>query len=102
MNYVQQAKDRLLREYPGDPTPGLIDLYVLLVLVKGEAVTLRDVHDAWAVWRNATMPEHRSLVPFEELTERVQQLDAPYTEAIARAARPPVGREARVMPWLLE
>ncbi len=86
-NYVEQARLALERHYPDVPEPGLMELYTLLVLVKGEDVTLKDVHDAWAVWRNGTCPEHRSIVPFDQLSEYTQSLDAPYAGAIIEAAK---------------
>lgn len=85
MSYIDVARERLAHELPGLDKP-LMDLYTLLVLVKGQDVTLRDVHDAWAVWRSRTDPEHRSLVPFKELSEEVQELDRKYADAIARVA----------------
>jgi hypothetical protein len=44
-------------------------------------------HDAWAVWRNTTRPDHPSLVPFDQLTPDVQELDRTYMDAIHRTAR---------------
>lgn len=84
-NYAQQAIDRLNAEAPGED-PDLIRLYALLVLVKGEDTTLQDVHDAWSLWRNETVPSHPSIVPFDELPEDIQEWDRPYRDAIARAA----------------
>lgn len=65
----------------------LLDVYTLLVLVKGEDVTLKDVHDAWAVWKNNIRPDHHSLIEFDELTEEVQELDRKYAESIALVAK---------------
>jgi hypothetical protein len=45
------------------------------------------VHDAWSVWRNKTDPDHRSLIPFDDLTPEVQQLDSKYREAIIETTR---------------
>jgi hypothetical protein len=67
--------------------PELARLYALLVLVKGEATTLRDVHDAGSVWRDRTRPDHPSLIPFEQLSRVVQLLDRPYATAIHKAGR---------------
>lgn len=87
-NYVQAVLSRLADEKPtGDLDDGLLALYALLALVKGAETTLEDVHDAWALWRNRTDPEHRSLVPFADLDEAIQELDRPYMEAIQAAAR---------------
>jgi hypothetical protein len=85
VNYVQQIVDRLDQLIPGND-PKLLRLYALLVLAKGADTTLRDVHDAWALWRNETQPDHRSLIPFEQLSPDVQALDRPYMEAIHAVA----------------
>ena len=65
----------------------LYRLYAVLALTKGEAVTRRDVHDAWSAWTASFHPSHRSLKPFEELTPEVQELDQPYVDAIHAVAR---------------
>lgn len=65
----------------------LLDLYALLVLVKGEETTLEDVHDAWAIWRNRTKPDHPSIKPFDQLAAEVQVLDEPYAQAIRVSAK---------------
>jgi hypothetical protein len=83
MNYVARFEEELTRELD-DCDEELIKLYSLLGLVLGVNVTLQDVHDAWAVWKNETTPEHRSLVPFGELTPEVQELDRKYMDAIHR------------------
>lgn len=80
-NYVQKVKDSLKGLHPNMDSE-LLDLYSLLVLVKGEDVTLKDVHDAWSVWKNNTRPDHRSLIEFDELTPEVQQLDKKYADSI--------------------
>jgi hypothetical protein len=83
-NYVLKMTDLVARELPGLPAE-LVGLYVLLALTRGTETTLRDVHDAWAVWRNETRPDHKSLIPFGELTFEVQELDRKYVEGIHRA-----------------
>ena len=65
----------------------LYRIYAVLCLSKGTDTTLKDVHDAWSAWRAHTMPEHRSIIPFEELTPETQALDAPYRDAIHQAAQ---------------
>lgn len=89
MNYIDIARQELRRNYPegAECTPELEDLYLLLVLVKGTAVTPKDVHDAWAVWRSRTRPDHPDLVPFGELTDEVKEWDKPFADAIAESAR---------------
>lgn len=67
----------------------LVALYALLTLVKGEEVTPSDVHDAWAIWAamGYERPDHWSLVPFDQLAPESAAKDAPYVEAIRRAAQ---------------
>lgn len=88
MNYIEETRHRLAAELA--PTllgTELLDLYTLLVLVKGDAVTLKDVHDAWAVWKSPLRPDHRSIVPFDQLSTEVQELDRKYAVAIAAAVK---------------
>jgi hypothetical protein len=93
-NYVAAATDALraaLRDQGKDPakclTPGLEQLYVLLVLTRGAGTTLADVHDAWACDRAIGRPGHPDLVPFEQLSADVAEWDRPFMEAIHAAAR---------------
>ena len=53
---------------------------------KGTETTLENVHDAWSTWRDATRPDHPSLVPFAELAPDVQELDRKYADAIREVA----------------
>lgn len=86
-NYVQVVLGRLCEHHATSGLDAdLLHLYALLALTKGGDTSLQDVHDAWALWRNTTAPDHRSLVPFAELTAAVQELDRPYMEAIHWAA----------------
>ena len=87
-NYVQTARNILKRKI--DVEDDLLDLYTLLVLSRGTTTQKCDVHDAWAVWRTKTNPEHKSLIPFEELTPEVQELDEEYAEAIRKTAMDPI------------
>lgn len=84
-NYVDPIVTDLAALLP-DCDIDLLRLYALLVLVKGADTTLKDVHDAWSVGRAATHPDHRSIVPFEDLTPEVQALDGRYAQAIRRVA----------------
>jgi hypothetical protein len=81
--HARVASDRL----PNADTVALFRLYAVLALAKGEAVTLEDVHDAWAAWMSARDPEHPSLKPFDDLSSDVQDADAPYRDAIHAVAR---------------
>lgn len=93
-NYIATATEALhdaLRAQGKDPakslTPALSQLYTLLVLTKGELTTLADVHNAWAVARNVERPDHKDLVPFEELSAEIAEWDQPFVDAIRTAAR---------------
>lgn len=86
MNYVQHVINKLHIEIP-DLDPWLALQYAQLTITKGEATTPEDVHDAWAIWRNYTKPDHASIVPFDQLTPEVQELDLPYMNAIHTVAR---------------
>lgn len=90
MNYVQKFKSRLKEELP-ECDSVLLDLYTLLGLTLGRVTTNRDVHDAWSIWKNPVYAEHKSLIPFDELSEEVQDLDTKYTEAIRKVAQEILG-----------
>ena len=92
MNYIAVITGRLAAMLPDCP-PDLLRLYALLVLTTGTETTLENVHDAWACYRDATRPDHPSLVPFGELTPDVQELDRNYAHAIREVAQ---RREAEV------
>lgn len=65
----------------------LLRLYALLALTSGSLTSLEDVHDAWSAWMAGRVPGHRSLIPFADLSPDVQQMDAPYRDAIIKVAR---------------
>jgi hypothetical protein len=85
MTYIDTTRATLEARCPGED-PALLDLYLLLALIKGDKVTLADVHDAWAIWRSRTRADHPSIVPFGNLSTDVQALDQPYADAIAATA----------------
>lgn len=64
----------------------LFRIYAVLALSRGGSTNACDVHNAWSAWRAATMPDHRSLVPFDDLSQEVQDLDIPYVSAIRTVA----------------
>jgi hypothetical protein len=72
---------------PSGDTSALFRIYAVLALVKGEDVGLEDVHDAWAAWMSGHDPEHRSLIPFRDLSGEVRRSDRPYVDAIRAVAR---------------
>lgn len=88
VTYVQQARAALRRAYPTAAQDQVKEsLYLLLVLVKGQDVTAEDVHNAWAVWRSLADPTHQHLVPFDQLSAEVRELDLVYTQRVAAAAK---------------
>lgn len=89
MNYVDEAKAELLKHVKIGK--GLQNVYALLVLVKGEETTLKDVHDAWAVnmnltWDREQYGEHYSLIPFDQLKKETQDKDQKFVDAIHAAS----------------
>ncbi len=87
-SYVDEVRQSLEEQLPGlAADKELHDLYALLAFVKGQAVTLEDVHDAWAIWRSRIAPQHRFLIPFNQLAPEVQELDQKYADAIGAAAQ---------------
>ncbi len=61
--------------------------YAVLCLNKGLLTGAADVHNVWAAWElEYGNPEHRSIVPFEELSQTVQDLDLPFVRAIHEVA----------------
>ena len=93
MNYIDELAGDIYRESGPNPQPLgwyedriLYRIYAVLALAKGESVTNEDVHNAWAAWACEDNDTHPSLIPFDDLELRVQQLDEPYTMAIRRVA----------------
>lgn len=82
--YVEQVTAALTERLNLDPA--LTRLYAVLALAKGTATTMEDVHDAWAVWRADTRPDHPSIRPFAELSPEVQELDRRYMDVIRQVA----------------
>jgi len=89
-NYIDDVKEELLKHV--QIGKGLQNVYALLVLVKGQDVTLKDVHDAWSVninqtWDFQTNGNHYSLIPFEELKQSVAEKDQKFVDAIKETAK---------------
>jgi hypothetical protein len=87
MNYIDEVQTELAKHIKVGK--GLMDYYSLLVLLLGEETTLADVHDAWAVninrtWKkdNPDLGDHRSVIPFNDLSPEVQAKDQKFVDAI--------------------
>ncbi len=92
MTYIDQIASEIEEALPPDRRPEshaqeLYRLYALLVLMRGERVTLEDVHDAWSTWMTAQQPTHPALKPFGELSRHAQREDEPYAEAVREVSR---------------
>jgi len=94
MTYIDNVV-QLVEQKTNLKSKNTIRYYALLTLVKGENVTLKDVHDGWAMnmnFKEANPPycyghEHKSIVPFNELNKETQDKDIKYVEAIKEVAR---------------
>ena len=91
--YIDKVVDAVSKE-TGLKSSYLTRVHALLVLTKGEDITLKDVHDAWAMDMNFRKQtnycyghEHRSIVPFNELSKEVQDKDQEYVDALKRVAK---------------
>jgi len=80
MNYIQKVRNRLSLKI--DVESELLDLYTLIIFLRGTSVTLEDIHDAWSIWRTNTKPDHSAIIPFDELSLEVQELDREYAVAV--------------------
>jgi hypothetical protein len=92
VNYLDDLGGRIRAEVPPgelphDDTKSLFRLYAVLLLAKGEDVTLADVHNAWSAWTSDREGNHESLVPFEELPPDLTAADEPFLAAIHSVAR---------------
>jgi hypothetical protein len=90
MNYIDRlACDIYAINDSGEPNAEdmvLYRIYAVLALAKGVETTAKDVHDAWSAWQAGIFPEHRSLIPFDELPIHTQLLDDDYVDAIRMVA----------------
>ena len=92
--YIDKAV-RLTELYTDLKGEHLVRYYALLAMVKGDNVTLEDVHDAWSMNMNFKVPnppfcyghDHLSIVPFDQLSKETQDRDVEYMEAIKKVAR---------------
>jgi hypothetical protein len=90
LTYIEQLAHQIRSSTPGDLVPDddadrLFLIYAALALAKGQDVTRRDVHNAWAAWMAAREPAHESIRPFDELDEATKNEDDPFVAAIKRS-----------------
>ena len=92
--YIDKAV-RLTKLYTDLKGEQLVRYYALLAMVKGDNVTLEDVHDAWSMnmnFKESNPPfcyghDHLSIVPFDQLSKETQDRDIEYMTAIKKVAR---------------
>jgi hypothetical protein len=72
---------------PDVDTGDLFLTYAVLLLAKGEQVSIDDVHNAWVGWMVARGERHGAMVPLEELAPETQAKDLPFAVAIRRVAQ---------------
>lgn len=102
MDYVTVYKRLCDLLHPEKMSPGnghtVVGLYALLVLTKGEDVTLEDAHEAWVMWKvledwtYAPVKDNAAkktpyLVPFPELDPVIAAYDQVYVDAMRQVAR---------------
>lgn len=83
-----------VQEVTGLKSKETIRMYSLLVLTKGENITLADIHDGWSMVMNFKEPnppycyghEHKSIVPFNQLSYETQIKDEKYLKALKQIA----------------
>jgi hypothetical protein len=90
MNYIDEVKHELANHIKVGK--GLMRVYSVLVLTKGEETTLKDVHDVWAVninenWDTDKLGDHWSVITFDQLSPETQAKDQGYVDGIRETAR---------------
>ena len=90
--YIDELVEKVSKA-TGLKSKDYLKMYALLVLVKGEDITLEDVHDAWSAMMNFRPynppylgHEHPSIVPFDQLSYETQQKDKKYADELIRVA----------------
>ncbi len=91
MNYLDILAAEIQRTADPEAAPPDDDLplyrqYAVLLLAKGQDVTVEDVHNAWAAWASDHEPGSRNLLPFKELSLSAQRKDETYVNAIREVA----------------
>jgi len=92
VTYLDPLADLIRACLPPDAEPpensaALFRMYAVLLKAKGTEVTDEDVHDAWSAWMQIVNSDHEALIPYGDLDPATRAFDAPYAEAIRRAAR---------------
>ena len=91
--YIDKVYKKV-QEATGLKSKETIKMYSLLVLTKGENITLSDIHDGWSMvmnFKESDLPycyghDHKSLVPFDQLSHETQIKDEKYLKALKQIA----------------
>jgi hypothetical protein len=83
--YVTRALNLLARELP-DVDADLLRFYAVLMLTFADDVTSMDVHDAWAVWRHTTEPDHPWVGGYGELAPEALDFHGRTADIIRKVA----------------
>lgn len=88
-NYMLK-REAILKEELNEELPEvLFSCYLSLACTSvstGTPITNEEIHDAWSVWKNTVDNSHVSIIPYNQLSIEIQELDTPYTDAVNRAA----------------
>ena len=88
-NYMLKRAAILKEELNQELPEVLFSCYLDLACVSastGVPITNEAIHDAWSIWKNTVDNTHKSIIPYNQLSIEIQELDTPYTDAVNRAA----------------
>lgn len=88
-NYMLKRAAILEEELNQELPEVLFSCYLSLACTSastGTPITNEEIHDAWSIWKNTVDSSHVSIIPYNQLSIEIQELDAPYTDAVNRAA----------------
>lgn len=71
---------------PSGDVDRLLMMYAVLVLAKGPAISVEDVHNGWTAWMSFEDPAHSALVPFDRLDDTTAASDLPFVEVLRQVA----------------
>lgn len=91
-SYIRQVANQIRSRFSHSDLPNkgldeLFDSYAVLALNKGLGVTNEDVHNAWSAWATKYDSDNSSLVPFDDLPNKIKEQDTPFTQAIKEVAK---------------
>lgn len=88
-NYMMKRAAILKEELNQELPEVLFSCYLDLACISastGTPITNEAIHDAWSIWKNTVDCTHKSIIPYNQLSIEIQELDTPYTDAVNRAA----------------